>query len=735
MKLPPAITRHLRPAAPALAALALALLLVLSGMTTTLDRAWFDTLQRAFAPAAPLPDNTAIVLVDEQSLHALGADPYDMRWPWPRRAFAALFAALHSAGAKHILADFIFFEHSTESIDDDLLASTAAALRNVTLGAMRNHPGEAPTLPIIWPQDFREKHPAYFPAPPAAPRWGWVDITPDTDGIIRRYTPAGSLASAATPLPLGEGPGVRESAPPGALLRYRGNLEQLRQRGIPILPAAPFVTTGLRLLDQATTAAPDFDNPSSLEKALAAQPPVSGGIFDTVRGRTIIIGVNAAGTFDAIATPVGAPEPGALAHWTALADLRAGTFLRDTGKPLAYALLLATILFISITARATPKEESMPKNKNTRHSATHSAPLTQHSAIRNPHSTIYSALLALLLLIAGSAALFALANTWLAPAAPATAALMAFATETTAGFLHERARKREIQSWFGAYVSPHVVKNLIRDPTSLNLGGERRDLTVFFSDIAGFTTISEKLSSPEKLVTLINTYLEELSESVLTHGCYLDKYIGDAIMAVFGAPETLENHALAACRAALDSLRRLTTLNERLARDHDGIRLDIRIGINTGPMVVGNVGSHKKKNYTVLGDAVNLGSRLEGANKEFGTRILIGPQTAHLVADTMAVRPVAMLRVKGKNEALTVYELIGERATLTDTQETHLRACTDGFNAWCLRRFDAAADAYANAAHLRPDDLASAAYHQAALTHAATPPPPDWTPILELHSK
>ena len=299
-------------------------------------------------------------------------------------------------------------------------------------------------------------------------------------------------------------------------------------------------------------------------------------------------------------------------------------------------------------------------------------------------------------------------------------------------FLH-RARKREIEGWFGTYVSPAVVKRLVHNPDLLRLGGERRELTVYFSDLAGFTTLSEKLP-PDQLVKMVNSFLDRLSGCILDHGGYLDKYIGDAIMGVFGSPEELENHALSACRAALDSRRRLAVLNTWIEQEF-GLRLENRIGVNTGEMIVGNVGSERKKNYTVLGDAVNLASRLEGANKEFGTHILLGPLTAERVAGVLVTRPVAHLRVKGKYKAVPVHELVGEPDTVDDAARRFLAAYTEGFDAFCAREFARAVKALEAAAALRSDDFLANRYLDEARTLAATPPADDWLPVLKLESK
>jgi adenylate cyclase len=322
---------------------------------------------------------------------------------------------------------------------------------------------------------------------------------------------------------------------------------------------------------------------------------------------------------------------------------------------------------------------------------------------------------------------------WFAPSTSVAGAAISFTAVAVESFRRERARKREIQGWFGAYVSPAVVKRLVDNPDALKLGGERREVSVFFCDLAGFTTMSERLSA-ELLVSVTNLCLEELSTPLFNHGGYLDKYIGDAIMAVFGTPEDLPNHALAATLAALDCQRRLPALNARLLRDH-GVTVGVRFGINTGEAVVGNVGSEKKKNYTVLGDTVNLASRLEGANKEFHTQILLGPLTAARIAAEVVTRPVARLRVKGKTQAVEVFEPMGEISGLDETSKRFAAASKEGFDAWSARRFAQAARAWNDALVLRPDDFLTTRYLADARRLVAALPPPDWEPILNLESK
>ena len=680
-------------------AIALALVAVLGalGALGSLDRAWFDFLQRKTARYAPVPEDTALVLVDEVSLAALGRLEHGYRWPWPRKVFAGLFAALHRAGAKAVVADFNFFEASSENqMQDYELGVVAAALPELTLGAMPATADKPEQLPVIWPADFREANAAYF----GRPRWGYTRSVPDIDTVVRRYIPKDSIVVAAVC------PGVTAQTEP-QLLRWRGDLAALQERGVPVLNASLFAIDGLDAIRFAAEAWGELE-PEPIRRALEAAPviddPLFAKAFAKVRGRVVFVGVNAAGTYDYIATPCGMPEPGVISHWTAYANLVAGGFLRETGPWVSAGVLVFLVAAVGWVARG-------------------GVGIMKPALVAGGGAA---------LALGGSAAAF-LSNLWFAPMLPVAGTVAGFGAVAVHSFLLERARKKEIQGWFGSYVSPAVVKQLVQNPDSLKLGGEKRELTVFFADLANFTTLSESMP-PEELVPLINSVLESLTEGVLQHGCYVDKYIGDAIMGVFGSPERLDNHALSACQAALESLRRLDELNERIERTH-GRRLGMRIGVNTGEVIVGNVGSTKKRNYTVLGDAVNLASRLEGANKEFHTGILIGPKTAAQLGGALATRPVAQLKVKGKKQAVEVHELIGEPDSLDEGARRFLAAYGEGYAAYCQRRFAEACRAFATAATLRPDDFLATRYAEETQRLADSPPPPDWEPILELHTK
>lgn len=651
-----------------------------------LDRALFDAASRRPLQATAIPEGSALVLVDQSTMDRLGREPYAMRWPFPRAAFAALIVGLERAGAARIVVDFTFFDHSESAEQDLLLAGTAAAVPGVVLGRT------ARQGPVFWDDAYQREHAAFF----AKTRTGDVEFKPDSDGIARRYTATDSLAAAGFDPP---------AVGPGGLLRWHGGLEQVKARGVPVVPAAHFIEAGLPILDRISQQAPDF-SPAALAAALAREPALAGGAFELVRGRTVFVGANAAGTFDLKPLPVGKLEPGLLLHWTAWANLAAAGFIAPVGP--GFALGTAAVVMLVLLLSAT----------------------------RWPGLTVPAVVAIGFVVILLPAAYAGLAAGWFfPPATPTFAALFTLLGISAESFWAERRRKAEIQAMFGAYVDPGVVAQLVRDPGSIRLGGERREATVFFSDLAGFTDLSEKLRDrPELMVEIVNAYLDETSECLLNHGAYVDKYIGDAVMAVFGTPSALPDHALAACRAALEAQRLLDGINIRYAAPV-GVKLAVRIGLNTGEMIVGNLGSSRKRNYTVMGDAVNLASRLEGANKAFGTGILLGEETARRVQGVLVTRPLARLRVKGKQSAVEVHTLHGAPADLSATERDFVAAYRTGYDAYVRREFAAAIESFDRAARLRPDDLTTARLHEECVRLLATPPPPDWEAVLTLDSK
>jgi len=251
---------------------------------------------------------------------------------------------------------------------------------------------------------------------------------------------------------------------------------------------------------------------------------------------------------------------------------------------------------------------------------------------------------------------------------PILIAVLSFIGTYLLRFIMEQKDRRFIEGAFGHYVNKDVVKQIIKDPKMLELGGAKRNITIFFSDIAGFTSISENME-PSELVAFLNEYLQEMTEVILTHQGTLDKYEGDAIMAFWNAPIAIHDHALNACLAALENQEHLAKLRKKWTKEGKP-EVYARIGVNTGDAVVGNMGSRDRFDYTAMGDNVNLGSRLEGINKQYGTEIIISESTFEQVKDKLLCRELDLIRVKGKGKPVRIYELISKQdASKKDVQD------------------------------------------------------------------
>jgi adenylate cyclase len=248
------------------------------------------------------------------------------------------------------------------------------------------------------------------------------------------------------------------------------------------------------------------------------------------------------------------------------------------------------------------------------------------------------------------------AGRWVNVSQPVLAASLALFGGVAYQYFFEGREKRKMKKLFGQYVSKDVFEQLVANPALARLGGQRREMTVLFSDIRGFTTVSER-GEPEEIVAILNEYFTQMVAIVFRHKGTLDKFVGDMVMALFGAPLDDPDHADHAVQAALEMIAELAVLNARW-KAAGGPELDIGIGINTGPMIAGNIGSEAIMSYTVIGDAVNLGSRLESLNKQYGTRIIISEATRARLKGTYVFNPLGDVVVKGKTHPVQIFELV-----------------------------------------------------------------------------
>jgi len=423
----------------------------------------------------------------------------------------------------------------------------------------------------------------------------YVGETPDDDGIFRRLVlrhgdGRSSLALAALLARTDQAvPAVTVDHP--YLLRYRGP-----SGTVPTYSLAEVIRSELVIRE-------------------GGRPTIDPALF---RDSYVFFGFSAPGLLDIRATPTDGVMPGVEIHATALSNLLSRDFLAEVGWP----VVGLTTMFLGLV--------------------TGMAIVVANRPLRS------LALFAGLVPLPLAAGFVAYGVGYWLPVLPPTVAIV---TAGTFAFLLNQATEGRQRSYlkkvFGQYLHPSVIEQLLVDPRQLSLGGQKRELTVFFSDLQGFTAISERLT-PEQLTALLNDYLSEMSEIILAEEGTIDKYEGDAIIAFWNAPIDQPDHASRALRSAIRCQQRLNDLRPRY-RDAYGAELRMRIGINTGPAVVGNMGSVRRFNYTVLGDAVNLAARLEGINKQFATSILLTEATARQADSPLPLAEVATVRVVGKN--------------------------------------------------------------------------------------
>jgi adenylate cyclase len=315
-------------------------------------------------------------------------------------------------------------------------------------------------------------------------------------------------------------------------------------------------------------------------------------------------------------------------------------------------------------------------------------------------------------------------------AEPFLAGLVALGAMVAYRFVISDKDRRLLANSFALYLAPDVIDRMLRSNKLPELGGEIRNVTIFFSDIEGFSRIAEKMPAHD-LMQLMNEYLSEMTDIIERHGGYVDKYIGDSIVALFGAPADDPNHAANAARAALDCSTRLAELNRDSAAFRD-CKLAQRIGINSGEALVGNFGSRKRFNYSVMSDAVNLASRLEGANKFYGTSIIASETTVALAGDAFAWRELDTIRVKGRDQALRIYQLMALSAQLAPPQAALIADYAEGLAHWRAGEFDSAEQCFGRSAGV---DRSAAIFRARVREMAAHAPGAEWEPIRTLQEK
>lgn len=657
-------------------------------------KSW-DWRESMMARPSFVTDQICLILVDQASLDWM-SQSNGLTWPWPREIYSVVVDFCKRGKAKALAFDILFTEPSAYGVEDDKIFGKAVAAysRVASAAFLKQLSGSHTSWPegVLFPpitltgveswlkssageQSISPR--ATMPIPELTSTSAMlcnVQQEPDSDGIYRRARMVSIFDNHLVPnLGLGiyfagkkEAPGSssaqnfrqKESGTitPEALtvdnitipldqkgeaiLRYRGpsgthrtySAAAIIQSEIELRNGPP---QGERAHDPATQGRPSSEKGADIKKRVSIDPTM-------FKDKYVFFSLSAPGLFDLRSSPVDSVYPGVEIQATILDNFLAGDFIREAPK---YSVILL-VLFLALISSLCM------------------------TFFRGGIQLFLAAAFSLVLPVAISSMAYT-RGIWLPLVVQESAALLSILFSLGLNYASEGRQRRFIKNAFSQYLSPVFIEQLIQHPERLKLGGERKELSIFFSDLQGFTSISEKLS-PEELTSLLNSYLSAMTEIIHEEGGTVDKYEGDAIIAFWNAPLDVPNHEACAVRAALRCQKRLAQMRPEM-RKIVGTDMLMRIGLNTGVVVVGNMGSHSRFDYTMLGDAVNLAARLEGANKEFGTYTMISaatcnaakakaltsgndlPQRATLERG-FAFREIARLAVVGKKEAITVFE-------------------------------------------------------------------------------
>jgi adenylate cyclase len=712
----------------------------------TLDSRFVLRGQRQASPSI------VIVAIDQKSQDILG------RWPFPRKNFADAVDRLREGGAKVIVFDVNFpqpdqnsaltalqtvkkdytgsgrqgagkFERQLKGLladadNDKKFEEALSRYDNAILGYFILTEAEIRTQDVQRVEDFKNYlsfqtypqtiHPPTgepeFEGPkmagisPNLPRFalyaknfGYFSVFPDSDGTVRRIPVVASYEGNYYP-----------SLDVAAALAYTNiSLDKV---------AVVFNKNGLERIDFGKISIPtdpggyvqiDYHGESGTYEHVSLADVVQGKFpKDTFRNKLVLIGPTAIGIGDTAVTPFQQMAyPGVEVHANFIDNILNGEFIRrglrenliDLFFILLFSLGAGTLLSIVTPVRAT---------------------------------TVLLLLLGIFLWL--SYYLFAADRIWIAAFLPTATLTTNYAAIISYRFFFEEREKKKVRGAFQQYLAPSLINQLLEHPELMQLGGEEKELSVMFSDIRGFTALSEGLS-PSKLVELLNQYLSEMTDVIFRNWGTLDKYIGDAIMAFWGAPYPQPDHAERACQAALQMLAALKKLQAGWEAEGRP-QLDIGIGVNSGPVLVGNMGSKRRFNYTIMGDNVNLASRLEGLNKEFHTHLIISEFTCEQVRDKMLVRELDLIRVKGKMKPVKIYELMAPIQEAGPYRDLNKRF-SEGLETYRHGQWESALDIFEGLQKDYPEDGPSQVFAERCRDLIAEPPNGEWDGVYVMETK
>ncbi len=695
----------------------------------------FDTFQR-FDPRKKVARPVTIVDIDDKSMEKLG------QWPWPRTRIADLINELTRLGAVVIAFDAVFSE--PDRLNPNVAADTFPNLDEETRAKLRALPsndqvfadairasrvvlGESglpeeitaldKTLPVTGlamlgeePQRFMFDFPGLLRNVPviehAAAGRGLFTIRPERDGIIRRV-PMIMQAQGQT-MPSLTFEMLRVATGSGTILikAEKAGIKSIGIKGLQI----PTDHNGQLWVHYARNDASIYVPAINvLDKTVAP---------DMIAGKLVLIGTSAVGLNDIKTTPVSRAMPGVEIHAQVLESALTGAVISQPIYGIAIEFTTALIFGLLVIVFAPSF-----------------GPVTLVAL-----GAVFASAL-----IGTSWYFYAQHRLLVDFTYPLLSTTAIYLTLIFSSFVREQAQRKQIRGAFAQYMSPVLVEQLAQSPEKLVLGGEEREMTIMFSDVRGFTTISESYKhDPQGLTALMNRFLTPLTNAILARKGYIDKYMGDAIMAFWNAPLDDHEHEINACEAAIDMLERIEELNkvrqqEAQVGGHAYFPINVGVGLNTGIGVVGNMGSDLKFNYSVLGDSVNLASRLEGQSKEYGFPIIIGSRTAMAVKEKFAILELDFIMVKGKTEPEVIYAIAGREDTAQSGRFQRLRNLTIEMLA-CYRGRDwegalAAIERGRHTDERHSLELLYYLYEARIRGYIKSPPPQDWNGAFALLTK
>ncbi|OPY86655.1 MAG: Adenylate cyclase 1 [Smithella sp. PtaU1.Bin162] len=706
-------------------------------------------LRMASRGALPPGGETILAVIDEKSLAELG------RWPWSRTTIAKLMDQLKASGAKAIGFDIVFSEPddnsslrtiselSTEIKKSGIRDSSIAALLNKkkatadTDAALARSIARAKNVTLGYFFHLSDKEVSHLSEKEILEdaeniknsRYQIInssETNPDDSYLIRAYAPEANLkilsAAAAnsgyfnmTP----DSDGSMRWSP--LVIKFRNNyysslalsvLQQYLDWPQFSLNIAGYGTESIKIgditipTDESGRLLVNYLGPAKTFPHYSISDIIMGRIpADKIRGKIVLVGATATGIYDLRVTPFGATYPGVEIHATVIDNILHRNFLTHSGL-IRFMDICAIILFGLLMGMIIPRLRAV--------------------------TGILFSLIILGIFVAANMFIFSNYNIWLNIIYPALTMIVIYLAITVYRYVTEEREKKKIRGAFQYYLTASVINEMLKDPSKLKLGGDKKNLSVLFSDIRGFTTISEKLS-PEDLVHLLNEYLTAMTDIVFKYDGTLDKYMGDAIMAIFGAPLDQPDHARRACQTALDMMNELHRLQKKWQTEGKP-PLNIGIGINSGDMVVGNMGSQMRFDYTVMGDMVNLGSRLEGTNKEYGSNIIFSEFTYNAIKDSMCCRELDSVRVKGKKLPVKIYELLGEKKDEGKWKD-FIDSFERGLALYRACKWNEAIAQFQKTLELRPEDETSRIYIERCKNLQENPPPLPWDGVFVMTKK